>query len=56
MPEIRAQSGTNVVVAFATASATPLNQGFAGLATERLNTGLQYDNTHFQKIAATCFG
>ena len=52
-PEMHGQSSTNVVVAFATTNTTPLNPGFAGFATEMLNTGLQYDNTNFQQIAAT---
>ena len=50
---MRGQSGTNVVIAFSTTNSTPLNPGFAGFATEMFNTGLQYDNTNFQRIAAT---
>ena len=52
-PETRAQSSTNVAVAFATSSATPLNQGFAGFATEMLDTGLEYGNTNFQQFVTT---
>ena len=52
-PEVRAQSSTNVVVAFATTNLTPLNQGFAGFATEILDTGLEYGNTNFQQFAAS---
>ncbi len=51
-PEIRAQTNTNVTVVFATTHATPLNPGFAGFASEMLDTGLRYDNTNFQKFAA----
>ena len=51
-PEARAQSNTNVVVAFSTTNATPLNPGFAGFATEILDTGLEYDNTNFQQFAS----
>jgi hypothetical protein len=53
-PEILAQTGTNpVVVAFTTTNSTPLNPGFAGFATEILDTGLGYDNTNFQAFAQT---
>jgi hypothetical protein len=51
--EIRAQSNPPVVVAFTTTNATPLNLGFAGFAEEMLDTGLEYDNTNFQQLAAT---
>ncbi|HLX72973.1 MAG TPA: hypothetical protein VKV04_25390 [Verrucomicrobiae bacterium] len=51
--EILAQSSNNVPVAFSTIKATPLNQGFAGFATEMLDTGLEYDNTDFQQLGAT---
>jgi hypothetical protein len=51
-PEIRAQSSTNVTIAFATTNTTPLNQGFAGFACEMLDTGLEYDNTNFQRFVA----
>jgi hypothetical protein len=47
-----AQSNAIVAVTFSTANATPLNLGFAGFATEMLNTGLEYDNTNFQQLAA----
>ncbi|SPE58941.1 conserved exported hypothetical protein [Verrucomicrobia bacterium] len=53
-PEILAQTSTNpVVVAFATTNSTPLNLGFAGFATEILDTGLGYDNTNFQALVKT---
>jgi hypothetical protein len=52
-PALRAQTNTNVVVAFTTSNPAPLNQGFAGFATEILDTGLEYDNTNFQQLAAT---
>lgn len=52
-PETRSQSVSNVTVAFCTTNPMPLNLGFAGFATEILNTGLQYDNTNFQQLAAT---
>ena len=51
-PEVRAQSSTNVVVAFSTTNATPLNPGFAGFATEILDTALEYSNTNFQQFAS----
>src|ERR1035438_7730630 len=57
LPGLSCPSGAKaqsfVSVSFATTNATPLNQGFAGFVTEMLNTGLQYDNTNFQQIAAT---
>src|SRR5690348_7872297 len=49
-PEIRAQS--NVVVAFTTTNATPLNLGFAGFTTELLGTGIEYGDTNMQHYAA----
>lgn len=52
MPEIRAQSSTNVVVAFATTNAMTLNQGFAGFTTELLGTGMEYGDTNLQHYAA----
>jgi hypothetical protein len=51
-PEIRAQSGTNVVVAFTTTNSTPLNPGFAGFTTELLGTGIEYGDTNMQNYAA----
>ena len=51
-PEARAQSSSNVVVAFSTTNTTPLNPGFAGFATEILDTVLEYDNTNFQQFAS----
>jgi hypothetical protein len=53
LSEAGAQSNTNVVVTFSTGNATVLNLGFAGFATEMLDTGLNYDNTNFQQIAGT---
>jgi hypothetical protein len=52
-PEMRSQSVSNVTVAFFTTNPMPLNLGFAGFATEILNTGLEYDNPNFQQLAAT---
>ena len=52
-PEIQAQSGTNVTVAFSTTGTMPLSQGFAGFACEMLDTGLEYDNTNFQHFVAS---
>jgi len=51
-PEARAQSNTNVLVAFATTNATPLNLGFAGFTTELLGTGIEYGDTNMQQFAA----
>jgi hypothetical protein len=51
-PEIRAQSNTNVVVAFTTTNTTPLNMGFAGFTTELLGTGIEYGDTNMQHSAA----
>jgi len=51
-PEVRAQSSTNVVVAFGTTNATPLNPGFAGFTTELLGTGVEYGDTNMQQFAA----
>jgi hypothetical protein len=48
--EIHAQTSTNVMVTFSTTNSTPLNQGFAGFATEILDTGLEYGNTNFQQF------
>lgn len=52
-PGISAQSSTNVAVTFSTINSTPLNPGFAGFATEILDTGLEYGNTNFQQLVAT---
>lgn len=52
-PESHAQIDTNVVISFTTTNATPLNLGFAGFATEMLDTGLEYDNTNFQALVQT---
>ena len=42
---------TNVVVAFTTANATPLNLGFAGFTTELLGTGIEYGDTNMEQAA-----
>jgi hypothetical protein len=44
---------TNVIVAYSTTNATPLNLGFAGFAEEMLDTGLEYSNTNFQALVQT---
>ncbi|HWX19631.1 MAG TPA: hypothetical protein VN578_06965 [Candidatus Binatia bacterium] len=49
----RGAAQATVSVSFATTNSTPLNAGFAGFATETLNTGLEYDNTNFQQLAAS---
>lgn len=51
-PEVRAQSSTNVPVAFSTTNVTPLNPGFAGFTTELLGTGVEYADTNMQHFAA----
>ncbi|HYA79195.1 MAG TPA: hypothetical protein VED19_01640 [Candidatus Nitrosopolaris sp.] len=51
-PEIRAQSNTNVVVAFTTTNSTSLNIGFAGFTTELLGKGEEYGDTNIQRYAA----
>jgi hypothetical protein len=51
--EMHAQTNPNVVVNFSTTNSTPLNQGFAGFATEILDTGLEYGNTNFQEFVTT---
>jgi hypothetical protein len=51
-PEIRAQTSTNVEVAFATTNATSLNLGFAGFTTELLGKGEEYGDTNMQRYAA----
>src|SRR5665213_64851 len=52
-PESRAESDTNLQVAFSTTSTTALNPGFAGFASELLDTGLEYDNTNFQQFVTS---
>jgi len=52
LPEIPAQSDTNVVVAFTTTNATPLNLGFAGFTTELLGGGEEYGDTNLRRYAA----
>jgi len=49
----QASAQATVQVSFTTTNATSLNPGFAGFATEILDTGLEYDNTNFQQLAAT---
>jgi hypothetical protein len=51
-PEVRAQTNTNVVVAFSTTNSTPLNVGFAGFTTELLGKGEEYGDTNLQHYAA----
>jgi hypothetical protein len=51
-PESRAQTNTNVVVAFSTTNSTPLNLGFAGFTTELLGKGIEYGDTNMQYYAA----
>jgi hypothetical protein len=50
-PEIRADTSTNVIVAFTTTNATPLNLGFAGFTTELLGGGEEYGDTNMQRYA-----
>jgi hypothetical protein len=52
-PQIQAQIDTNVLVTISTTNPTPLNQGFAGFATEILDTGLEYGNTNFQRFVTS---
>jgi len=52
VPGIRAQSNTNVVVAFTTTNATPLNPGFGGFCTELQASAVEYYDTNFQQMAA----
>jgi hypothetical protein len=53
-PWVKAQTNSNIVtVAFSSTATTPLNPGFAGFACEMLDTGLEYDNTNFQKIVTS---
>jgi hypothetical protein len=52
VPELPAQSSTNVVVAFTTTNATLLNPGFAGFTTELLGRGEEYGDTNMQHFAA----
>ena len=53
VPEIQAQTNTNVVVAFTTTNATPLNTGFAGFCTELEASAVEYFDTNFQQMSAT---
>ena len=48
---LQAQDSSIVIIAFSTTNSTPLNLGFAGFATEILDTGLEYDNTNVQNLA-----
>jgi len=52
MPEIRAQTNTNVLVAFTTTNPAPLNLGFAGYTTELLGKGEEYGDTNLQYYAS----
>jgi hypothetical protein len=52
-PGIQAQTSTKVTVAFTTASATPLNPGFAGFTTELLGTGVEFGDTNMQELASS---
>jgi alpha-L-arabinofuranosidase len=52
-PPARAQSVTNVVVAFTTTNVIPLNPGFAGYCTEMLADSVEYYDTNFQAMTAT---
>ena len=51
-PGVRAQSNTNVVVAFVTTNSTPLNPGFAGFCTELQASAVEYYDTNFQQMTA----
>ena len=46
-------AATNVVVAFTTTNATPLNTGFAGFCTAMQTSAVEYYDTNFQQMAAT---
>jgi hypothetical protein len=46
------QTTTNVIIAFTTANAAPLNLGFAGFTTELLGTGIEYGDPQMQAAAA----
>lgn len=52
-PATRAQSNTDVVVAFSATNATPFHQGFAGFCTEMLTGAVEYSDTNLQQITAT---
>jgi hypothetical protein len=52
VPATYGQANTNVVVAFTTTNATPLNPGFAGFTTELLGRGEEYGDTNMQHFAA----
>ena len=52
IPEIRAETNTNVLVAFTTTNSTPLNLGFAGYTTELLGKGEEYGDTNMQYYAS----
>jgi hypothetical protein len=51
-PAELAAAQTNVVIAFTTTNATPLNIGYAGFTTELLGTGIEYGDTNMQQFAA----
>ena len=52
-PEARAQTNTNVLVAFTTTNSTPLNSGFAGFCTAMQTSAVEYYDTNFQQITET---
>jgi hypothetical protein len=45
-----AQTASNLTIAFVTANPAPLNQGFAGFATDLVDYGLESHNTNFQQL------
>ena len=49
----RGQSSTNVMVAFTTSNAMPLNCGFSGFCTEMLTDAVEYYDTNFQAMTAS---
>jgi hypothetical protein len=51
-PALRAQTNTNVVIAFVTTNSTPLNPGFAGFCTELQASAVEYFDTNFQQMTA----
>jgi hypothetical protein len=51
VPQARSQSSTNLVVAFTTTNATPLNLGFAGFTADLMTGGEEYGDTNLQQYA-----
>lgn len=51
-PGLRADTNTNVVIAFTTSNAIPLTLGFAGYTTELLSKGEEYGDTNMQYYAS----